>query len=108
MDEYGKTLKEMKELYETIQSLPSQRLARRQVLVARRPIPFKDPKQDQIIAELARTQETVNMLNRDRITFQEQIIWDDELINNIKNTSDRIYRELDWVKNKLAEEQRYL
>ena len=102
MDEYSKTMKEMKELYNTILSLPSTRLTKIQVLVAGAigvelgfltSLLFKDPKQDQIIAELARTQNAVNMLNQDRITFQEQqIIWDNELINNIKNTSDRIYR----------------
>ena len=27
------------------------------------------------------------------------------MINNIKNTSDRIYQELDWVRNKLEEEE---
>ena len=58
MDEYSKTLNEMKELYKTIPSLPSTRLARRQVLVAGAvgvglslltSLLFKDPKQEQII-----------------------------------------------------------
>ena len=89
-------------MYNTIPSLPSTRLTKRQVLVAGAigvglrllaSMLFKDLKQEQIIAELARTQNAVNMLNQDSITFQEQqIIWDNELINNIKNTSDRIYR----------------
>ena len=64
MEEYSGTMKEMKELYKTILTLPSTRVARRQVLVAGaigvglgllESLLFKDPKQQQIIEELEKT-----------------------------------------------------
>ena len=116
----------MKELYNTIPSLPvthSYPRHKRQVLLAGAvgaglgagvallaSLLFENPRQDQIISDLAKTTEAINMLNKDRITFQEQqIIWDNKLMNNIKNTSDRIFRELTCRQFKLAKyEQRSL
>ena len=106
---YKDMIIEMKELYNTIPSLPvthSYPRHKRQVLLAGAvgaglgagvallaSLLFENPRQDQIISDLAKTTEAINMLNKDRITFQEQqIIWDNKLMNNIKNTSDRIFR----------------
>ena len=105
MEDYMDKMQEMNALVEMIQPLEAERRNPRQAMILPglagigigflAKIFFGHPNQEAVISGVKENKNEIHMLNADRLVFQEQqITWDNKVMNEFKNFSQAIDKKI--------------